>query len=582
MTLILRILLFISFLFLLQQSRAQKFPFTISECVKMLSDGNDKENASTKKIVSWLVYNVDSSQGVAFLNNLWENRRSGNLFFEPRYLCIRQQFIINKINPAYLNDYKTRWLPEITRAMNLAYKSGDQALIAFVSSQYASIASRFNETGLAVMYMVNSTSLYEQLNIKSSPGNYQLLAELLYKIREYRKSLEYAKKAVEVGKQSKNEFFFIVSCVNTIALGYHRLKLYDSAFIFYNQALELSKKLPDSSWRGFVLGNMGQIYYEQKKYDTALALLYKDAAFSRAGKYYDDAGNAMQWAAKTHLALGNTNKALDDVRTAFNLLKLWPDANYQKNACYTATQIFKARGEYDSAFYYNNCYSELNDSLEKVINTSSISISQARLNDETSKYNIQKLRQEKDAQLMQRNILIGGILILCLLALMVISRQRLKSKMKMEKVIQEKKLMEQDIASAKEQLKLFTEKIIEKTTLIEKLESQVNHQQISASQQSLISELSQQTILTEQDWLSFKSLFEKIYPGFFVNLKDRVADITLAEQRMAALIRLQLTSKQMASMLGISVDSVHKTRQRLRQRLHLSTEVNLEEYVAGV
>ena len=51
---------------------------------------------------------------------------------------------------------------------------------------------------------------------------------------------------------------------------------------------------------------------------------------------------------------------------------------------------------------------------------------------------------------------------------------------------------------------------------------------------------------------------------------------------MAALTRLQLTSKQMASMLGISVDSVHKTRQRLRQRLQLGSDINLEEYVSNI
>jgi DNA-directed RNA polymerase specialized sigma24 family protein len=38
----------------------------------------------------------------------------------------------------------------------------------------------------------------------------------------------------------------------------------------------------------------------------------------------------------------------------------------------------------------------------------------------------------------------------------------------------------------------------------------------------------------------------------------------------------------MASMLGISVDSVHKTKQRLRQRLHITADENLEQSVAGI
>jgi hypothetical protein len=84
----------------------------------------------------------------------------------------------------------------------------------------------------------------------------------------------------------------------------------------------------------------------------------------------------------------------------------------------------------------------------------------------------------------------------------------------MEKMAQEKLLMEQEVASAKDQLKLFTENVIEKTSLIEKLEMQVKGKEVTSEQHSIISELTQQTILTEQDWYKFRSLFEKIYPAF--------------------------------------------------------------------
>jgi hypothetical protein len=94
-----------------------------------------------------------------------------------------------------------------------------------------------------------------------------------------------------------------------------------------------------------------------------------------------------------------------------------------------------------------------------------------------------------------------------------------------------------------------------------------------------MSELGRQTILTEEDWNGFRSLFEKIYPGFFIHIKDKFPDITLAELRMAALTRLRLTTRQIASILGISVDSVHKSRQRLRQRFQVGSEANLDELV---
>src|SRR4030095_11687712 len=200
--------------------------------------------------------------------------------------------------------------------------------------------------------------------------------------------------------------------MNTVALGYHRQQLYDSAFIFYNQALQLAKQINDSVWTGIVSGNMGQIFYTQGKYDTAHSLLKGDYQVSKKAGYYDNAANSLQWVARTNLALGNKATALAEVREAFQLLKVWPDANYLRNAYYTATQIFREMGNYDSAFYYNNLHSRINDSLEKVVATSSLAISKARLADETSRYNIQNLNREKQSQLLLRNIIIASIVIL--------------------------------------------------------------------------------------------------------------------------------------------------------------------------
>ena len=59
----------------------------------------------------------------------------------------------------------------------------------------------------------------------------------------------------------------------------------------------------------------------------------------------------------------------------------------------------------------------------------------------------------------------------------------------------------------------------------------------------------------------------------------QASDVTLAEQRMAALTRLHLTTKQMAAVLGISPNSVIKAKQRLRQRFNLETDLDVEAFL---
>jgi DNA-binding CsgD family transcriptional regulator len=379
----------------------------------------------------------------------------------------------------------------------------------------------------------------------------------------------------------------IMMCNNTIGLAYHRMGLYDSAFLYYEKSKKLSSQLSNKTagkvWHCIVSANMGQIDFAQARYSVALPLFVMDYQISKENGIYDNAGNSLQWAAKTNLALGNKAEALHQIRESFALLKKWPNpANYFQNAYLTASQIFKALGDDDSAYYYSRKYTLLHDSLEKKIYQSSISISQLRLNNEKNRYSIQRLEMEKTDQLQKRNYIIALIILVGAIVLLLINRQRQKLKLKAQIVDQEKRRIETEMESAREKLKIFRQSIVEKTSLISKLQQQVENKISTKEGEKLIEELSHQTILTEEDWLKFKSLFSTIYPDFFEKMNQQVSNITQAEQRMAALTRLHLTTKQMAAILGISPNSVIKSKQRLRQRFNLQTDQHVEEFITSL
>jgi hypothetical protein len=534
---------------------------------------------------------ADSLQAFQFIDDL---EKSGNLrqyYFGARFNCLKAKVLYSKIfgSRFYQNtksvdqDKVQAQLTDLhTKALEMAYRSEDDGLIAFVSYAYAGTTALFNETGISLMYLKNAIDLCEKNNQPVRPEHYQELALQLYRVQEYDKSIVYAHKAIlgwtrSADKSKNNE---VLTCLNTIALGFHRQSEFDSAMLFYNQALQLAHRLNHTVWVGIVSGNIGQIFYAQGKYDTAYALLKLDYHWSKNAGGFGDAANSLQWAARSNLAMGNRAKALSEVREAFQLLNPRPDAGYLRNTYYTATQIFRELGMYDSAFYYNHLYNKVNDSLEKMVATSSLAISKARLNDERSRYQIQNLNRDKQSEVLYRNILVAAIVLLSLFALLLVNRRRLLEKLKSTKAEQEKLRMVQEVTLAREQLRLFTENIVEKTALIEKLEAQASKKEASSAEQAIISELSKQTILTEKDWVEFKALFVKLYPGFFIKLKESFPEITGAEHRMAALSRLHLTPAQTGAILGISVNSVHKTRQRLRLRLHLPAETTLEIFLA--
>ena len=94
-----------------------------------------------------------------------------------------------------------------------------------------------------------------------------------------------------------------------------------------------------------------------------------------------------------------------------------------------------------------------------------------------------------------------------------------------------------------------------------------------------VAEVLAATILTEDDWKKFRQLFEKVYPGFFIHLKESIPDLSATDTRLLALTKLKLPSKDMASMLGVSYDAVKKAKQRLRKKINLPDEEDLEDLV---
>ncbi len=91
----------------------------------------------------------------------------------------------------------------------------------------------------------------------------------------------------------------------------------------------------------------------------------------------------------------------------------------------------------------------------------------------------------------------------------------------------------------------------------------------------LADQLSKMTILTEEDWLEFKRNFRKLHPGFFDSLRSQHRDLTEAEVRLLALLKLGLSVSEIARVLGILPQSVRKTRSRLMKKLSIGDHKEL-------
>ncbi|WP_281614416.1 two-component regulator propeller domain-containing protein [Flammeovirga sp. SubArs3] len=84
---------------------------------------------------------------------------------------------------------------------------------------------------------------------------------------------------------------------------------------------------------------------------------------------------------------------------------------------------------------------------------------------------------------------------------------------------------------------------------------------------------------TDKDWEEFQHYFEGVHQNFNQHLKEKHPSLTAHDLRHCALIRLNLSLIECANLLGISQDSIKTSRYRLKKKLTLSAEENLQDYI---
>jgi DNA-binding CsgD family transcriptional regulator len=98
---------------------------------------------------------------------------------------------------------------------------------------------------------------------------------------------------------------------------------------------------------------------------------------------------------------------------------------------------------------------------------------------------------------------------------------------------------------------------------------------------SVISTISK-NINEEDTWNVFKDAFNNVDKDFLKKIKAEHPSLTPNDLRLCAYLRLNLSSKEIAPLLNISVRSVEIKRYRLRKKMDLPHEQGLVEYILSI
>lgn len=144
--------------------------------------------------------------------------------------------------------------------------------------------------------------------------------------------------------------------------------------------------------------------------------------------------------------------------------------------------------------------------------------------------------------------------------------------------------LKQEIEEKNAELLTQTSSIIQRNELIQKIKNEIEdfiQKQNNKSTQPLyqkISAILNSNLDSEDDWKMFLIKFEQKHTNFFKNLKEDYPQLTPNDLKLCACLKLNLNSKDIASLMNISVRAIENNRSRLRKKLNIPANLHLSDF----
>ena len=408
------------------------------------------------------------------------------------------------------------------------------------------------------------------------------IAGSYYSFKDYEKAVQIAKQAdSHGGRFTPNDKWFELVSPNLVGMSFLNSGEYDSARVWLLKTYERAKQQGSIPWIGIAGGNIGNTYYLQKKY--AEAAPYFAAGLDTCVKLqiWDNVSPFASNLADCYMHTGQISNVPELLQLARHAAeKDSSNVNWHKYYL-AAADYYKLKGDSKQAFTCDdaaNAYQQKltasYDVTKKVRTEAGWAYQKKQLESELA---FQKIKKEK---LLLYGLIVGACLLL-IIGILYFKRQKVKHLLKHEKLENEKLKAEEELHIALREIKDFTWHILEKNKMIEIYAAEIEklkkqNDTITNEQLHSLESLRNSTVLTDTEWTSFKTMFEKVHPGYLKRLKLNYPDLTPAETRYLVFTKLNITSKEMAAMLGVSAEAVRNIRFRLKKKLNVEDSNELE------
>lgn len=506
--------------------------------------------------------------------SLWENNE--NL---KAYVVINS--IRAKIHYANIEDEKA--IEQLDKNLSLQDSLGISDIRTYANDLFlkAKIYQIQDNIEKALYYSQRAIKIYDSIGLQLNKADaLKIIAGIDAQLGDIEVSMERKLEALNIYKSYKDKKNIMIS-ISSVGIGHVLLDQRPLAKKYFEEMLAMAQEENLEDWQATAYDHLGGLEVEAGNFDEGIPYLEKGVAILRKNRNVYALGHGL-------LNLGNAYYDKENYYRAIQILDECISISEKNHTLYIAHKYrsasYEALGELKPALRDYKVFKTINDSVWNI--QKSQQIEELRTQYDTEKKEQEIALQEQEITVLEQEASISNlqrILMAIGLLLSFIGFYALRQKMKRNKLEREK--IDAELEFKKKELTTHALNLARKNETLENLKTKAQELKVNENSRAGYNQLIRTINFDLQDdnnWENFARYFEDVHKDFNSNVKSKYPQITSNELRLLALLKMNLTSKEIANILNISPEGIKKARYRLRKKLNITTEDSLQDLVLSL
>lgn len=487
------------------------------------------------------------------------------------------------------------------RAYETAFNSNDRLMQA-EALLYLGICSYGSNLSKGMDYCMRSMDMYRkmedaqrQASLTGQAKCLQLIATIYARQGRFRQAVNLSTEALGKLQQPLRgrDITYPGLIYHTLGVLYGRLSMPDSSVYFLKRSVEERVRTNDTVYLPSAYSSVAELEMKRRNADLSRAYFEKALSIAEKSKNRQAQVTALCGMAKWQTVFNAGTETERLLLQASAIAEDLLDKSFYLRVTRQLIDYYRSKDDHKQAGRWQESYLAMKDSVNAWENRHMAEQLKVEFEVGEMDKRLQLARKEKKVAELTNWVLYTVLAVVLIAGAVVVyllkrvnqrDRQLLEAKGSLMKALEEKRLSEEqhmrsEIEYRESQLSALTLHMAQKNELLREMSEKISS---GARVDDSLTKLINRGLVQEKEWADFNTHFESVNKNFYSRLKQHYPGISTNDLRLCALIKLNLSIKEMAVILNISPDSVKTARYRLRKKLNINTEDNLAEFIQSL